>query len=104
MQIACTGRAIDGFSAHWSARMRSTCQLSLRDTFRSRIGPDGRAILPPSLMGGFRLGQRVYFHTAGGEMIFLARPKRTFNGRLLSTRIRRGPVIWRERRGRLRRH
>ena len=66
-------------------------------TYGCHIGANGRVVFPPSLSNGFRLGQRVYFHAAAGEVTFLTRPTRTIKGRLLSSRIRRGPVLWRHR-------
>lgn len=53
------------------------------------VRKNGRIALPPDF-SKFRLGQRVYFHLQKEGVVFAATPKRTFNGRLLSSRIRRG--------------
>lgn len=53
------------------------------------IRRDGRIVLPPKL-ATFKLGQRVYFHSNGREIVFAGTPKRAIGGRLLSSRIRRG--------------
>lgn len=46
----------------------------------------GRVALPLGIRG-FRLGQRVYFHSDCRGLLMLEKPKRCFKGRLLSTRI-----------------
>lgn len=48
----------------------------------------GRVALPPET-GTFRLGQRVFFHLTAQGFVFADKPKRTFNGRLISSRVRR---------------
>lgn len=55
----------------------------------SIVRKNGRVDLPPDF-GTFRLGQRVYFHLHLNEVTLAAMPKRQFNGRMLSCRIRRG--------------
>lgn len=53
------------------------------------IRKNGRVDIPPNL-SNFKIGQRVYFHLRKNEVVIAARPQSTFNGRLLSCRIRRG--------------
>lgn len=53
------------------------------------IRKNGRVDLPPDL-SIFKIGQRVYFHLRKSEVVIAASPRRNFNGRLLSCRIRRG--------------
>lgn len=56
----------------------------------SVVRTNGRVDLPGDC-GKFKLGQRVYFHLGSkGEVIFALLPKRTYRGRLLSSRVRRG--------------
>jgi len=49
----------------------------------------GQVVLPPGF-STFRLGERVYFHLRGHEIVVQKTPKRAVSGRLLSSRIRRG--------------
>lgn len=49
----------------------------------------GKVVLPP-LFSTFSLGQRVYFHIGKEGVTFRAQPKRSYRGRLLSSRVRRG--------------
>lgn len=52
------------------------------------VRKDGRVDIPPGV-STFSLGQRVYFHIRNEGVVFAAKPKRAFRGRLLSSRIRR---------------
>lgn len=58
-------------------------------TWTSQVRKAGRIDLPPTVPG-FHLGQRIYFHVTHLGAVLGIRPTRTVNGRLLSTRIRRG--------------
>ena len=69
--------------------MKSSSSAKLRQRDVSVVRRDGRIVLPPNL-ATFRLGQRVYFHRDGLEIVFSSKPKRATRGRLLSSRIRRG--------------
>jgi hypothetical protein len=53
------------------------------------IRSGGRIVLPPK-PATFKLGQRVYCHWNGREIVFSNTPKRASGGRLLSSQIRRG--------------
>lgn len=55
----------------------------------SIIRKNGRVDLPLDL-SSLKIGQRVYFHLLQNEVVIAASPRRNFNGRLLSCRIRRG--------------
>lgn len=58
-------------------------------TWKSHVRKFGRIDLPPAV-SDFRLGQRIYFHATHQGVVIRIRPTRTVNGRLLSSRIRRG--------------
>ena len=69
--------------------MKSSRSAKSNQTHVGVIRSGGRIVLPPSL-ATFKLGQRVYFHWNGREIVFASTPKRALQGRLLSSRIRRG--------------
>lgn len=58
-------------------------------TWTSKVRKGGRIDLPPDVPD-FHLGQRIYFHVTHLGAVFGVRPTRTENGRLLSSRVRRG--------------
>jgi len=65
-----------------NSRTRSTA-------WTSQVRKAGRIDLPLAVPG-FHLGQRIYLHVTHLGAVFGIQPTRTVNGRLLSTRIRRG--------------
>jgi len=69
--------------------MKSSRNAKSKQTHIGVIRSGGRIVLPPSL-AIFKLGQRVYFHWNGRDIVFASTPKRALRGRLLSSRIRRG--------------
>jgi len=54
----------------------------------SIVKRDRVVTLPPS-MATYQLGQRLYFCKTTKGILMTVMPKRTWNGRLLSTRVRR---------------
>lgn len=57
--------------------------------FMSILRKGGVLALPPAV-SIFRIGQRVYFHARADGVVISARPRRCTNGRLVSSRIKRG--------------
>jgi len=49
----------------------------------------GRVVTLPPSMATYQLGQRLYFCKTTKGILMTVVPKRTWNGRLLSTRVRR---------------
>ena len=77
--------AFEGTGTEMKARNKHTKKCQDIGVIRK----NGRVDLPTDF-SDFTLGQRVYLHLRRNEVALSARPKRTFNGRLLSCRIRRG--------------
>ena len=61
-----------------------------RDDGTTRLRDDGTVCLPPCVGDEWRLGQRVYVHVWPGRLLIAARLKRTANGHVHATRLRRG--------------